>query len=156
MKAVIVVVDGNDSDDMYMADLALETFGNRATSVDLDFLPSESCQPIRSELLVPQDTKSPPVFVVTQPHAGKREAIYTAYKISEYLDAAFFLSTDSDTTLDPRALDELVYMTMGDDDVDAVAGRLDIFNKTNWLTYLTAARYFLAFNIERASQGITA
>lgn len=153
IKSVIVVVDGNDMDDIYMADLAREAFGSRATSVDLDFLPSESNQTIGGEHLVTQETGMPPVFVVTQPQAGKREAIYTAYKISESLEATFFVNTDSDTMLDTRAVDELVYMTMGDDDVDAVAGRLEIFNRTNWLAHLTAARYFLAFNIERASQG---
>ncbi|CAM9255565.1 unnamed protein product, partial [Sphacelaria rigidula] len=164
LKHVVVVVDGNDEDDRYMANIANEVFGENVISIDLDYIPSVKAQeeasmslPCCNSLGVQPGqpstrSRSPPVYVVTQPHAGKREVIYTAYLISKASEVEFFVNTDSDTILDEYAVDELVYMVT-DEDVNAVAGRLKIFNKSNWLTYLTAARYFIAFNIERASQG---
>lgn len=154
LKHIAVVVDGNGEDDMYMADIAKEVFGENVVSIDLDFIPSvRGSDGLGLELGSPTTLSGRPVvYVVTQPHAGKREVIYTAYLISKGSEAEFFVNTDSDTILDKHAVDELVYMVT-DDEVNAVAGRLEIFNKINWLTYLTAARYFIAFNIERASQG---
>lgn len=155
LACIVVVVDGNDADgDVYMADIAREVFGDSVTSLDLAFIPSETGQAINDVLSSCVAVQgSPQVYVVTQPHAGKREAIYTAFLISKEKGVEFFVNTDSDTILNPKAVDELVYLTVDDDEVNAVAGRLKIFNKFNWLAYLTAARYFLAFNIERASQG---
>ena len=150
IQHVIVVVDGNDADDRYMADIANDVFGVNVISIDLDYIPSVDEKGAISIGEALGDGS--PVYVVTQPHAGKREVIYTAYLISKESGVEFFVNTDSDTILDENAVDELVYMVTGED-VNAVAGRLEIFNKTNWLTYLTAARYFIAFNIERASQG---
>lgn len=89
---------------------------------------------------------------MSQPHKGKREVIYTAYKISEKVSVDFFLNTDSDTIINPSALSEMVLMTKNALDVGAVAGELTIFNANNWLSKLSAARYVIAFNIERASQ----
>ena len=155
VKHIAVVVDGNDEGDMYMADIANEVFGDNVVSLSLDFIPSatEKGASLGVEVgHVTTKTNSPPVYVVTQPHAGKREAMYTAFLISREAGVEFFVNTDSDTILQASAVDELVYMVL-DDNVNAVAGRLEIFNKTNWLTRLTAARYFMAFNIERASQG---
>lgn len=156
MEAIVVAVDGNYEEDVYMADIAREVFGTSVVSIDLEFIPSETGEGIGDVLSArPMEKEGcfPPVYVVTQPHAGKREAIYTAYLISKSTGVDFFVNTDSDTILDTKAVDELVYMTIDNDAVNAVAGRLEIFNKTNWLTYLTASRYFMAFNIERASQG---
>lgn len=154
LQQVIVVVDGNDADDRYMADIANEVFGENVISIDLDYIPAQSVQAHRaiSTTSMCEEKSGYPVYVVTQPHAGKREVIFTAFLISKESGVEFFVNTDSDTILDENAVDELVYMVTGED-VNAVAGRLEIFNKTNWLTYLTAARYFIAFNIERASQG---
>lgn len=92
------------------------------------------------------------MYIVTQPHKGKREVIYTAYKISEATGVNFFLNTDSDTTIDPTALSEMVLMAKDNPAVGAVAGGLKIFNANNWLSKLSSSRYILAFNIERASQ----
>ena len=152
LQHVVVVVDGNDADDRYMADIANEVFGDNVISIDLDYIPAQSAKGRAIATTSSTGAGLNPVYVVTQPHAGKREVIYTAYLISKESGVEFFVNTDSDTILNESAVDELVYMVTGED-VNAVAGRLEIFNKTNWLTYLTAARYFIAFNIERASQG---
>ena len=150
LQHIVVVVDGNDKDDMYMADIAVEVFGDNVVRLNLEFIPSDTEG--GSLGLGHAITRMPPVYVVTQPHAGKREAMYTAYLISRDAGVEFFVNTDSDTILGTSAVDELVYMVL-DESVSAVAGRLEIFNKTNWLARLTAARYFMAFNVERASQG---
>lgn len=159
---ITIAIDGNEEDDEYMAVIAKEVFRENVVSIDLDFIPSvmakdtlvSASETFGVEMgMVSTSSGTPPVYVVTQPHAGKREAIYTAYVIAKQTEVDFFVNTDSDTILDTHAVDELVYMIIGNEDVNAVAGRLKIFNKTNWLTYLTAARYFIAFNIERASQG---
>lgn len=152
LRHITVVVDGNEEGDLYMADIARDVFGLNVTSINLEFIPSDRVGD--KTIIYPGQFDCPvPVFVVAQPHAGKREALYTAYLIStESKNVEFFLSTDSDTILHKHAVDELVAMVV-EDSVYAVAGRLKIFNKTNWLTYLTAARYFVAFNVERASQG---
>lgn len=89
---------------------------------------------------------------MTQPHNGKREVIYTAYKISQLLGVDFFLNTDSDTIMDECALSEMVGVTRDRPTIGAVAGVLTIFNANNWLSKLSASRYVVAFNIERASQ----
>lgn len=157
LKHIVIVVDGNDEGDVYMADIAKEVFGKNVVSIDLHFIPSVRSKARGDGLGVELGSTStnsgtPPVYLVTQPHSGKREVLYTAYIISKGSEAEFFVNTDSDTVLDKNAVDELMYMVT-DEDVNAVAGRLGIFNTTNFLTYLTAARYFIAFNIERASQG---
>lgn len=157
IRHVAVVVDGNEEDDMYMADIAKEVFGDIVVELCLDVVPcnTESTSLLGLELgkVSGNHRGGWPVYVVTQPHRGKREAIYTAYMIAREAGVEFFVNTDSDTILNEMAVDELVSMAVDDQEVDAVAGCLYIFNKTNLLTYLTAARYFMAFNVERASQG---
>jgi hyaluronan synthase len=150
---VTVVVDGNEAEDVYMADIAKSVFGDRVVELCLDQVPCSTQSTSLLGLGFELGNVTRPVYVVTQPHMGKREAIYTAYIIAREAGVEFFVNTDSDTILDGMAVDELVSMTVGDGKVDAVAGCLYIFNRVNLLTYLTAARYFMAFNVERASQG---
>lgn len=155
IKHVTVVIDGNEDEDKYMAEIAKEVFMSNVVELNLEVVP---CETHSSSLLglevgnVSTNHKFP-VYVVTQPHRGKREAIYTAFVISRESQVEFFVNTDSDTILHEMAVDELVSMAADDEKVDAVAGCLYIFNRTNLLSKLTAARYFMAFNIERASQG---
>ena len=148
LTGIVVSIDGNDEEDIYMADIALKVFGNRVTTVPLDFIPSME----KRIFSIGINTSNVPVYVITQPHSGKRDAMYSAYMVGKKLKSEFFMSTDSDTIMEKNTLSELVYQTFGEKKVDAVAGQLKIFNKENWLSYLSAARYFMAFNLERASQ----
>lgn len=146
--SIIVCVDGNEEEDMYMAEIARNVFGSSVIHLQPSTVPAAD----PSTFDIPIDMASCPIYIVTQPHMGKREAIYSSYMISKKIGADFFLNTDSDTIMETNALDELVYMTVEKENVDAVAGQLKIFNKINCLSYLSAARYFMAFNIERAAQ----
>ena len=157
VRSISVVVDGNDTEDMYMADIAKDVFSNTGyTCLNLTVNPRSEVDGYNTALqTVPRerDLKSgPTVCIVTQPHNGKREVIYTAYKISQLLGVDFFLNTDSDTIMDECALSEMVGVTRDRPTIGAVAGVLTIFNANNWLSKLSASRYVVAFNIERASQ----
>ncbi|CAM9768150.1 unnamed protein product [Sphacelaria rigidula] len=155
IRAIVVAIDGNDKDDEEMAEIAMRIF---PTAIRIDCRSDPFEDNYESFLrLVPKVVPFPfqhrIVFVVSQPHKGKREALYSAFKVAQKMDAEYFFNTDSDTIVDPMAVAEMVLMTKGRPDVGAVAGELTIFNATNWLSKLTASRYLIAFNVERASLG---
>lgn len=155
IRAIIVSIDGNDEDDEEMAEIAMSTFPD---AIRINMLSNPFADKYTSFLrLVPEIdstySQARTVFVVSQPHMGKREALYSSFKVAEKVGAEYIFNTDSDTILDPMAVTEMVRMTKGRPDVGAVAGELTIFNDTNWLGKLTASRYLIAFNVERASLG---
>ncbi|KAH7310816.1 hyaluronan synthase 2 [Stachybotrys elegans] len=93
----------------------------------------------------------------TQPHSHKRTAMFTAFAISLYAlrtrDAV--LTTDSDTLVQPNGLDEMLSLLQSAPDIGGVTADVEIWNRTeSLLTRLCAARYWFAFNIERACQSL--
>ncbi|EME88838.1 glycosyltransferase family 2 protein [Pseudocercospora fijiensis CIRAD86] len=91
----------------------------------------------------------------SQPHGHKRTAMFTAFAMSMYAvrtrDAVF--TTDSDTLVQDNALDEMLALLRSAPDIGGVTADVKIWNRAEGLlTRLCAARYWFAFNIERACQ----
>lgn len=91
----------------------------------------------------------------SQPHGHKRTAMFTAFAMSLYAlrtkDAVF--TTDSDTLVRENGLDEMLSILRSSPDIGGVTADVKIWNRAEGLlTRLCAARYWFAFNIERACQ----
>ena len=93
----------------------------------------------------------------SQPHGHKRTAMYTAFAMNLYAfrtrNAVF--TTDSDTLVKEDALDEMLTLLKSADNIGGVTGDVKIWNRReSLLARLCSARYWFAFNIERACQSI--
>lgn len=91
----------------------------------------------------------------SQPHSHKRTAMFTAFAFSLWAlqtrDGVF--TTDSDTLVQSNALDEMFTTLYSSRDIGGVTADVKIWNRAeSLLTRLCAARYWFAFNIERACQ----
>lgn len=141
---VVCVVDGNETEaDLQMVDVFRQVFPH-AAYYNLKLLPTVPFH-------VPESEN---VYIVTQPHGGKRDALRTAMLQNLASDVDYIMLVDSDTIVDREApmhlkkvLDRDVNKRLG-----AVAGDIRIFNVTNLLTLLISLKYFMAFNLERAAQ----
>jgi hyaluronan synthase len=90
------------------------------------------------------------VISVHPTNMGKREAIATA--VAEDRDADIFLTVDSDTVLDPRALESLL-PAFEDPRVMGATGLVRVLNRRkNLLTRLVDLRYANAFMMDRGAQ----
>ncbi len=94
---------------------------------------------------------------ISQPHGHKRTAMFTAFAIALYAcntrDAIF--TTDSDTLLEPNAIDEMLLIMQSDDAIGGVTADVKIENRgESILARLCAVRYWFAFNIERGCQSL--
>lgn len=170
---VTIVVDGNaDHSDWAMVQVAKEVFcEDGMTCFNLTHLPNGAVGEGEGEgkgesegnggeewrlgpLVSRRALLDANVVCITQPHAGKRNAMYTAFCVAQARGAAYVLNTDSDTVLDASCLSHMVAtMEARPHQTAAVAGVLLIFGPFNWLVKMTAARYRIAFQVERAAQG---
>jgi hyaluronan synthase len=93
----------------------------------------------------------------SQPHGHKRTAMFTAFAMSLYAlrtrDAVF--TTDSDTLIQDNGLDEMLTLLRSAPEIGGVTADVKIWNRAeSLLTRLCSARYWFAFNIERACQSL--
>jgi hyaluronan synthase len=93
--------------------------------------------------------------IFSQPHGHKRTAMFTAFAMNMYAlrtrDAVF--TTDSDTLVQPNALDEMLTLLRSSPKIGGVTADVKIWNRSeSLLARLCSARYWFAFNIERACQ----
>lgn len=93
----------------------------------------------------------------SQPHGHKRTAMFTAFAMSLWAlrtrDAIF--TTDSDTLVQDNGLDEMLTLLRSQPGIGGVTADVKIWNRAEGLlTRLCAARYWFAFNIERACQSM--
>lgn len=144
IKRIIFVVDGNEEGDQYMADIYTEVFNTNVVKINR----------VLSEI----ETIVYSIFgnenvCIMQPHSGKREGLYTGFKIlMNDPDIKVVVTTDSDTILDENAIKELAYQCHHDE-VGAVAGQIAIWNTSeSLLTHIVSYRYWLSFNLERACE----
>ena len=149
IKRVICIIDGNDSEDKYMANIYKEVFPENSV-IQVDFLISDykqNNQEIDYNIFGTQD------ICILQPHGGKREGLYTGFNLlmqDPTIDV--IITTDSDTILDPMAITELSYASIGEN-IGAVAGQIQIWNtSTSILTHIISYRYWFSFNLERACE----
>ena len=154
---ITIVVDGNETQaDWGMVHVAKQVFGHQLTCINLTHLPDEVdvTEGWKFGGVSEEKICAAQVLCITQPHAGKRNAMYTAFCAAHVRGAAYVLNTDSDTVMQPNCVARMVEaMKQCPHSTGAVAGILRIFGPYNWLVKMTAARYRIAFEIERSAQG---
>lgn len=180
---MVVVIDGDDSQDAEMAavfkkifpdqpvvtlpHLLSELFTGNSTELDLvkkqigliddvekpgDATTSSSFYDrfLHRYTVMPSNTR---IVCYMQPHCGKRQAMYTAFRILLAVGCEAIVSTDSDTKFDSRAVLELERALHWFPSIGAAAGDVRIWNTTDSaLSFMSSLRYWMAFNIERAAQ----
>ncbi|ORZ08393.1 nucleotide-diphospho-sugar transferase [Absidia repens] len=100
--------------------------------------------------VMPSNTR---IVCYMQPHCGKRQAMYTAFRILLAVGCESIVSTDSDTKFDPRCVLELERALHWFPSIGAAAGDVRIWNtRDSPLSFMSSLRYWMAFNIERAAQ----
>ncbi|KAI8516820.1 hyaluronan synthase [Branchiostoma belcheri] len=173
---VVLVIDGNSDDDMYMRDTFVEIMGPQDTGTFVwrhnyharDQLPQEMSSPENSTECL-EEVIAPPLrdngaqvvediirnnrnSCIMQKWGGKREVMYTAFRaIGDTV--AYVQVCDSDTILEPNCTEEMAKILDNDRTVGAVGGDVRIWNdRDSWISFLSSLRYWMAFNIERACQ----
>jgi hyaluronan synthase len=141
---IVFVIDGNSETDQYMADIYKEVMNNNV--IKIDYLFSD-----RKEIDYSIYGKND--ICIMQPHHGKREGLYTGFKLlMQDPNIKVIVTTDSDTILNKSAIKELTYQCHHED-VGAVAGQIDIWNTSeSLLSHIVAYRYWFSFNLERACE----
>ncbi|XP_060031467.1 hyaluronan synthase 1 [Erinaceus europaeus] len=165
---VLMVVDGNRAEDLYMLHMFREVFADEdpatyvwdgnyhqpwepaAGAAEGAYREVEAEDPGR--LAVEALVRAHRCVCVAQRWGGKREVMYTAFRaLGDSVD--YVQVCDSDTRLDPMALLELVRVLDEDPRVGAVGGDVRILNPLDsWVSFLSSLRYWVAFNVERACQ----
>ncbi len=94
------------------------------------------------------------VTAIRQPkNAGKREALRTGFLRAT---GELVVTVDSDSKLERGAIRAIVAPMVRDDEVAAVAGRVLVLNRDEHVfTKLLSARFFLTFDLARASQSMS-
>jgi len=148
IKKIVFVIDSNEDDHLYMMDIYKKVFYSDSEAFKLDYLLSD----VNSTVDYTAFNNSTNLCIM-QPHAGKREGLYTGFKILlQDPTISTIVTTDSDTILDDMSITELVY-TSRHEDVGAVAGQISIWNTSDSLiTHIISYRYWLSFNLERSCQ----
>ncbi|KAK3812859.1 MAG: nucleotide-diphospho-sugar transferase [Benniella sp.] len=148
------MVDGNEVQDEYMAEIFLKVFEKQGGTV---FRPGFLCMDRAAsnkerEDLVRQIAYHPGPVCTMQPHRGKRSAMYTGFAalLQQGIDAV--VVTDSDTFLDPGVCKELAFALAESPIVGATTGDVRIYNTGTWVSFLSSIRYWFAFNLERGAQ----
>ena len=147
---IICIIDGNEAADRYMSDIFKTVFGSDVKT--LDFLLCELDEERKESELNNMTLERN--MCVMQPHGGKRDALYTGFKlIMKDPTIQAVITTDSDTILEQVAIKELVY-PLRHEDIGAVAGQVLIWNTDSLLTFIVAFRYWMSFNLERGCESL--
>lgn len=147
---IVVVSDGNTKEDQYMADVFREVMGEDGTVIEIDWIPSDLPVHERERRMQELITRSPAVCIM-QPQQGKREALYTAFRILEAHGSELVLTTDSDTRIESDVINQMAPL-FEQERIAAATGNVAITNVQNTLSFLSSLRYWFAFNLERAAQ----
>lgn len=137
---IIVVIDGNDEEDNYMINIFKKIFNEDYKIIEL----IETLNDKYHKILANEK-----YICITQPHKGKRYAMYTGFQVSIENNMDLVMTVDSDTVIDKNCL-EYVKKSFNDIRIGGVTGNLDIYNNNTVISYLSKLRYWFAFNIERA------
>ncbi|KAF9914998.1 hyaluronan synthase [Lobosporangium transversale] len=103
-QRIILIVDGNESRDEYMAQVFMKVFEKQgAAIIRPNFCCMDRDQNDRERLeLVRRIAFHPGPVCVMQPHRGKRSAMYTGFAALIQQGVEAVVVTDSDTFLDPH------------------------------------------------------
>ncbi|XP_035693131.1 hyaluronan synthase 2-like [Branchiostoma floridae] len=173
---VIMVIDGNSDDDMYMRDQFVDVFGAENSDTFVWRHNYHHTEPLPEnvpglqfgakhleKLTVPSQRDNGGQLVqdiirnnryscIMQKWGGKREVMYTAFRaLGDTVD--YIQVCDSDTILDAQCTTVMAKVLDNDRSVGAVGGDVRIWNHSDsWISFLSGLRYWMAFNIERACQ----
>lgn len=143
INKVIVVIDGDERDDFYMAQMASDILGAEIVC----------SAPLSSGPGVEINLNNELYSCILQTHKGKRHALYTGLKLSCISpDVDGVLCTDSDTDLEKNSLYFLANLLESSDRYGAVTGNVKILNTDSFISYVSSLRYWFACNLERAYQ----
>ncbi|KAI1315320.1 Hyaluronan synthase 3 [Mortierella claussenii] len=147
-QRIVLVVDGNEAQDEYMAQIFMKIFGEQgATVVRPTFLCMDrSRDHWERQELMRQIAFHPGPVCVMQPHHGKRSAMYTGFSALLQQGIEAVVVTDSDTFLDPHVCKAESPI------IGAATGDVRIYNTGTWVSFLSSLRYWFAFNLERGAQ----
>ncbi|KAM6946145.1 hyaluronan synthase 1-like [Aplochiton taeniatus] len=174
---IIMVVDGNTEEDLYMQEMFKEVFADQdpgcyvwannyhgydPANPEGDGAAAEGTRPAgdadprfvedHQRREVEDLINSKRCVCIMQKWGGKREVMYTAFKaLGSTVD--YIQVCDSDTKLDPLATVELCKVLESNQKYGAVGGDVMILNlKDSYISFMSSLRYWMAFNIERACQ----
>ncbi|KAF9926549.1 Hyaluronan synthase 3 [Linnemannia zychae] len=153
-QRIMLVVDGNEQQDEYMAQIFLRVFEKQGAAVfrpDFLCMDREPSDKARQDF-VRQLAYHPGPVCVMQPHRGKRSAMYTGFAALLQQGIESVVVTDSDTYLDPAVCKELAFALAESPIVGAATGDVRIYNTGTWVSFLSSLRYWFAFNLERGAQ----
>lgn len=144
---LICVIDGDDPEDMKMTEVYRRVYGDNIKTPKMVLCETDHKDGVNIESDFSRD------ICVAQPHRGKRECLYTGFRLAA-LDPSIHavVLIDSDTVLEKDAILEVVYPLACDPSIQAVAGECKIWNTDTLLSMLVHWRYWSAFNIERGAQ----
>lgn len=171
LNKIYIIIDGNSSDDKYMIDIFLNIFSDYDKKIHINLsdtdinISNNNLDTILSNL---QTLKSfsdsinqNNIICISQPHAGKRFALFTGFQLSLLENKLFntnidtVFCTDSDTIISPNTVNNMI-PPFSNPYIGAVTGNLSIYNKyDSILSFLTYIRYWFAFNLERAYQSFS-
>ena len=122
---IVISIDGDEKDDLYMQECAAEVFDNSVA-----------------------------YKVLLNKHGGKRSALLHAFRylLNDDIYTPYIVLVDSDTILDTNAVEELTKSIHSSDKIGCATSNISIFNQSNLLTKIVNARYSYAFNVERSYQ----
>ncbi|KAF9104326.1 Hyaluronan synthase 3 [Mortierella sp. GBA35] len=161
-QRVMLVVDGNEAQDEYMAQIFMKVFESQGAAI---FRPDFLCMDRLAndkdrQDLVRRITYHPDPVYVMQPHRGKRAAMYTGFAVLLQQGIESVVVTDSDTYLDPMCAKvtmpfsflQLAFALAESPIVGAATGDVRIYNTATWVSFLSSFRYWFAFNLKRSAQ----
>ncbi|XP_075462484.1 hyaluronan synthase 1-like isoform X2 [Ascaphus truei] len=171
---IVMVVDGNTKEDLYMMEMfkevftreevgtyiwegnyhALETGGGGGDAGQGDHLKGSYDHTVidHGKQRVEELVSTKRCVCIMQKWGGKREVMYTAFKaLGDSVD--YIQVCDSDTKLHRLATVELVKVLESSDQYGAVGGDVRILNHSeSVISFMSSLRYWMAFNMERACQ----
>lgn len=135
INRIIVVIDGDTDEDLYMANIFVEVFSYGGVVY-------KGGHP---------DYISHRAVCILQRHGGKRHVLYTGLVIS-CKEVYGVICSDSDTEMDKNAVKYLIQTLESSDSIGAVTGMMEISNPVSIISFLSYIRYWFACNLERAYQ----
>ena len=111
----------------------------------------ETIERLKKEASGKYDLEGRISYCVQEKNAGKRDALVRGSELAKHELVVF---VDSDSFLDPYAIRHLV-QPFKDPKMGGVAGRTDVANTyTNALTKMQSVRYYIAFRVMKAAEGL--
>lgn len=126
IAAVVAFVDGDETEDVYMADIFNDIMDQTHYNTHVELCP----------------------------HQGKRHMLEKGYRYikTRFPDNEYIIVIDSDTIIQAESVGELVKCINSNDKNACATGNIQIFNRDTILAKIIHSRYLYAFTIERSAQ----